>query len=340
MKTISQLIIIAIAVTQLTACGGGGDAPASANNTGSASGGSSTPAPGAAPATPSTPAASPSTSSAVVRSFSANSDPITIDKLVNTGASGATKAVSANAEFYFGRFMFAGGDGSFYSGSIKFKLNKQDSASAYFSDFTLLNLSKVSSFDGKTAIVTSSTDLKVASSYSAASNSVTIANATSRFVSFSVDFGNNAYLNDVNNAGVIFSSDYTTMAGGNDNFFFIAQKSDSMSNVVENDLDGSWKIIIFNILSGVPKKLSTSTVAIGGVGGNGFIAFTGTNSDNSKFGGEIALNDAAAGSFFYGYGKSASTTASTISGVFLVTPDKALALGVDFVNGTNFAAEK
>lgn len=273
------------------------------------------------------------------KTFSGISDPITVDDIVNQTSDSAQKSIGAT-QYYFGRFLSISG-GQVYSGAVKFQIIKSSDSAVYFSNFSLIHLSKASSFSTKVDLVTDEKNLNVTAQHNSSTNFVSIASATSRFVKFSIDFGNNDYFGDVSNAGVIFSSDYSTMAGGDDSFIFIAQKTESMADVTEGALSGNWKVINFFVAAGVPVISSTSTVAVGGSGGSGFTAFTGINSKSGKFGGELALNDPVSAFFLYGYGVDGSTTAAgPIHGVFLVAPDKSLAVGYDIDSKLYFAAER
>lgn len=265
---------------------------------------------------------------------------LTIDDIVNGDGSGSslTKevATSSSAAFYFGRFLFY--DGTYlFTGSVKFKLNKNDDSSAYFSDFTMEHYSEVTGADSHSNIVTSSTDLAVSGAFDASDNHVEIADATERFVAFDLDFGDNDYFGDITSAGVIFSSDFTTMAGGDcSNFFFIAQKVASQPDVSVSALLGDYSGLNFavNCSTGGITLENTFSVTAGGTGPNGFTAFTGTNSEDGTFSGETALTDSTSGAFLFSY------DGLNTAGAFLVSADQSLALGIDVTSGLYFAAER
>lgn len=279
-------------------------------------------------------------------SFSDSGSSLTIDDIVNGSSSSSSLntsfvTVSSSAPFYFGRFIYYDSS-SIFTGAVKFKVNKNDDDSAYFSDFSLEYLSEVLSVSSSDSLVTDSTDLDVDPDYDSSSNQITIANATSRFVAFDIDFGNNDYFSDIEDAGVFFSADFSTMVGGNNStFFFIAQKVTSQPDVSSSAIEGDWAVITFSVGStGSITANSTASVSIGGTGGNGFTGFTGTNSSSGDFDGELSLTDATAGCFMFGYGSGDGTmTALGINGGFLVSADQNLAVGIDLSSGLYFAAE-
>ncbi|GEM_PF-6858187 len=288
-----------------------------------------------------------------IKSFSATGSPITINDIVNGTSSNSTSSIvsftdqevsaSATSAFYFGRFYYVAGT-HLFSGTGKFKLNKENDNEAFFSDFTLDHLSEITGLASHNNIVTSSTNLAVSPSFNATRNHVEISDATHRFVRFDLDFGNNAYFGDISNAGVIFSSDFSTMVGGNERtFFFIAQKIGSQPDVSLSAIMGNWKSICFRVdpRSGAVTIASTSTVNVSGVGGNGFTAFTGLNSLGNNFDGELTLTDATSGAFFYGFGSGGGTpTAREIDGAFLVSADQSLVVGYDLLDNIYFAVER
>lgn len=289
------------------------------------------------------------------KSWSAAGDDITIDNLVNGSGTSSSESTgkattSADAAFYFGRFMIVGSDGNLYSGAFKFKLNKQSSSAAYFSDVSLLNFSRADTVSTKTTLVSSATDLNVTAAFNASTNTVSIANATSRFVAFDVAFGNTTAfaplsISGIFDAGIIFSKDFTSCAGGDDrSFIFIAQKVDAQPDVTVEDTQGEWNAINFSVSStGSIVTDSTATVSVTGTGGSGgnFRAFTGVNSSAGAFAGEMILNDATSAAFFFGYGATAtSTTATAVHGAFIASADKTLVVGYDKSSFLYFAVEK
>ena len=286
------------------------------------------------------------------KSFADSGSSITIDDIVNGSSTSALVddsdlmyvATSSDAAYYYGRFIYDAYD-SIYCGAVKFKVNKENDSAAYFSDFSLEYMAEVTSIESTSSVVSSSTDLEVDDEYNSSYNHIEIEDAADRFVAFDLNFGNNAYFGDIYNAGVIFSSDFSTMAGGDDeNFFFIAQKVDSQPNVSTSAITGNWNIVNFTVSnsSGNIYVDSTSSVSVGGTGGNSFTAFTGTNSDSGYFDGELALTDAEAGCFVFGYGSGSDTPTATgtIDGGFIVSADQSLAVGIDINNYIYFAAER
>lgn len=282
------------------------------------------------------------------RSFSGSSDPITIDDIVNGSASamvaGRAVTVSADAAYYYGRFYYTTDYVDIYTGSIKFKIKKYSNTAAYFSDATLEHFGRVSDFDAHVDIVNSSTDLMVDGQYDVSNNHVQIADATERFVGFDVDFGNNDYFGDITYGGVLFSTDFTTMVGGNNaTFFFIAQKADSQPSVTESSISGDWSAVTFSVSSstGAITLGWTADITVGGIGGHGFTGFTGINSYSNEFDGELALTDEISGSFIFGYSAGDGTmTAEGIDGGFLVSADGTLAVGIDLLSNRYFAVER
>lgn len=290
------------------------------------------------------------------KSWSASGENITIDNIANGSGSSSSESgtgkvsTSTSAAFYFGRFMLVGSDGKLYSGSFKFKMNKQSSSTAYFSDVSLLHFSRADTISTNTSLVSTATDLQVTAAFSSTTNTISIADATKRFVGFDVVFGNTTAfaplsISGILDAGIIFSRDFTTCAGGDDNsFIFIAQKVDSQPDVSTEDTLGEWNATNFSVTSsGTISTSSTSTVSISGTGGSGssFRAFTGVNSVSGNFAGEMVLNDATSASFFFGYGATAtSTTATGTHGAFIASADKTLVVGYDRSSGLYFAVEK
>jgi hypothetical protein len=232
-----------------------------------------------------------------------------------------------------------------YGASVHFSLNKESDSYAYFSDFYLDRLVRYDSYSGATSIVTTSTNLSVASAYSS-TNVLRIRSSTSRFIAFSVDFGNNTYVSDIVDAGVIFSSDFTTMVGGNNStFFFIAQKASSMASVSSADIQTTWLLANFAVDStGLASVSSTASVTPSGTGGRGLLAFTGQNSSTGAFKGETALTDSGVGAFVFGFdtsgGSGTATADGTIDGAFLLSPNKDFLLGYNFLNDRYFAASR
>lgn len=272
--------------------------------------------------------------------FSASGTPITIDDIVSASKASAPASTSAT---YYGRVLVSD-SGTLYGASIHFTLNKHDATTAYFSDFYVDRLAQLTGYDSATGLITTPSDLGVSGVYNALTNSISIANASSRFVSFNVDFGDNTHFDDISNAGVVFSSDFSTMVGGNNlNFFFIAQKASSMPSVSATDIKTSWNLANFTVSGGTILFTSTSSVTVGGTGGHGLIAFSGSDSLGTSFGGETSLADAGTGIFVFGFDSTPTGTPSadgTLDGVFLLSPDKSYVLGYDDMNGNYFAASK
>ncbi len=274
---------------------------------------------------------------------SAGSD-LTMDK-ITSAASGSSVSSLATSQLYYGRVLYKSG-GNTYAAAIHFTLNQDTVSTAYFTNFFLDRLVQVSAVTASSPIVTTSTDMVVSSSYNASLNGLSIAGASSRFVRFSLDFGNNTYFADIVNAGVIFSRDASTMVGGNNaSFFFIAQKAASLPSASLTDLSSTWSLANFLVnTSGVISVTSTSSVGIAGVGGHGLTSFKGTNSVSGAFEGEVALNGASAGIFILGFdstpGNGIPTHDGFVDGAFLLSPDKNYLLGYNTLNAVYFAASR
>lgn len=277
--------------------------------------------------------------------FTASGQAISIDDITTTSTSSLTASNTGyealSTEAYYGRFLYYDSS-NLYGGIVKFNINKENNSTAFFSDFSLLYFARVDSFTSSTPLVTSEFDLNVNSAYSS-SNSISIENSTSRFVDFSVDFGDNTYFPDIDDASVIFSSDFSTLVGGNDStFFLIAQKASSAGNLSLSDITASWSFAHFTVSGlGNIEIQSTSSVTASGTGGNGYTAFKGTNSEDGFFDGELSLIDSTAGIFIFGLGYGSGTpTARQTTGLFLVSPDKRFVLGANFRNGIYFVGNK
>lgn len=275
-------------------------------------------------------------------SFTMSGNSVSIDGITSTGTSAELGAQSVQQ--YFGRVLIANSS-NLYSGTFSFKLNKHSSTQAYFSDFSVDRLVQINSLSSVTPIITSPTDMTVNPAYSASGNSVTISSSTKRFVSLKIDFGNNTYFSDVPNAGVMFSNDLSTMVGGdNSSFFFIAQKATSIPSVSISELVNSWGLVNFTVDGGGTIDIvSTSTVTVGGTGGNGLTAFKGQTPGVAAFQGEAALIDPVGGVLAFGFDDSTTGTPTAygpIHGVFLISPDKQYMLGLNADQGTYFAGSR
>lgn len=311
-------IIILAALTILTACSGGG-------GSGGSGGGSST----------------------STNKFTASGTPITADAMVSAYATSSIfKPLAVAQQDYYGRALMKDTGGTVYAAAFHFTLNKNDSSTAYFSDFYIDYMTEITGYATSTDVVTSPTLITLTSnSYNAMTNSVSIANASSRFVNFNIDFSNNPYLSSISNAGVIFTNDFNTMVGGdNASFFFIAQKASSLPTVSAGDLLGTFKLVNFSISGAGSIAIdSTSTVKVEGTGGSGYTAFTGQDSQGNSFQGELTLNNANTGALMFGYdnnGGTPPTVTSSYAGAFLFAPDKSCVLGYDTASSLFFAASK
>lgn len=275
--------------------------------------------------------------------FTQSGSPITVDDMVS-GYSSTSIHTNSVLQTYYGRFLRKSGS-DIYSGLIRFTLNKTSSTTGYFTDFYLDHYVQITSAITATTLVSATTNLSVGGSYNASTNGLTVADASSRIVNFNLDFGNNTYFSDIANAGVIFTNDFNTMVGGdNASFFFIAQKGSAHASSTMSDLIGSYGIANFTVDgAGSVAVTSTSSVAVGGTGGNALTAFYGTNSLSGAFQGETTLTNSATSTFVFGYdtgGNSPATADGPIDGIFLLSPDKKCVLGYSFYNSNYFAASK
>lgn len=280
--------------------------------------------------------------------FAEKSALFNIDDIVNlqATASSGKKLSNSSAEFYYARFVSIE-TGAFRVGVLKFKMVKHSNTEAYFSDMTLEVLKEVNgSFSGTTDVISSVINLNVPNGFNAVTNTITISSSPDRYVSFSVDFGNNDFVGDVDNAGIMFTSDFNTCAGGNnDDFIFLAQRTDSLSDASVDDLKDNFDVINYTVDSfdGDITLTSTSTVNVGGLGSTNQTAFTGVNSiEDESFDGEVFMVDGSTGASFFGYGNGdgASTTFGVIHGVFIISPDKKIISGYDFDAEEYFAVDR
>lgn len=267
---------------------------------------------------------------------------ISIDGI--TSSLSGSSVTTLTTQTYYGRFFSKSG-GSYYAGSVHFTLNKNDNTTAYFSNFFLDRMVQLTAYNTNSVIVNSATDLVAPGAYNATTNSIQIQDASKRYVSFKLDFGNNANIADIPNAGIIFSKDFSTMIGGdNSTFFFIAQKASSLPGSLVSDLLTSWKYVNFSVTNGpVFTLINTGSFSVSGTGGNGLTAFTGSNSAGSVFQGETTINDSGAGIFLYGYDSTPGGTPTadgTVDGGFLLSPDKQYILGFDFISRNYFGASR
>lgn len=311
MKTITRSLLVLAVVTVLSGCSGSSGGPSTSSST---------------------------------NKFTSSGSAITIDSITSS-VSGSSLTAQATSQVYYGRVLYVSGS-NLYAASIHFTLNKDSSTAAYFSNFSLDRLVQVSSITAATAVVSSPMDLNVTAAYNSSTNGLSITNATSRFVRFNLDFGDNTHFADVTNAGVIFSSDFSTMVGGNNSsFFFIAQKASSMASVSNSDLVATWSLANFTVSgAGSISVSSTSSVSVSGTGGHGLNAFTGINSNVGAFKGEVTLNDSGTGVYLFGYdtsgGSGTPTADGQVDGGFLLSPDKQFILGYSIYDGVYFAASR
>jgi len=271
-------------------------------------------------------------------------DALTIDAIASSTSS---CDASEGSDFYFGRIGALDDAGLLFSGVVRFQLCRSSDSAAFFKDFTLEHFSVVNSLNENTAQVTSRTDLEVTESIDTSSTSTTtnyfqIVDADLQYGYFEIDFGKTDAFGELIAApvtgaagGVIFTSDLSTMAGGdNESFIFIAQKIDSLDNLSTGDVDGNWDTFNFTVSGGTVSTHSTSTVEIGSFSDN-LAELTGENSEGGEFSGMIGLNDATSGGMVYQY---TGTTGSSVDGALIASPDNQFALGFDFAGGFYFAA--
>lgn len=124
-----------------------------------------------------------------------------------SGYSASSIRTNSILQTCYGRFLYKSGS-IIYSGLIHFTLNKTSSTTGYFTDFYLDHYVQITSAITATTLVSTTTNLSVGGSYNVSTNGLTVANASSRIANFNLDFGNNTYFSDIENAGVIFSNDF------------------------------------------------------------------------------------------------------------------------------------
>ncbi len=283
-----------------------------------------------------------------INKFTAVGTPITADAMVSAySVSSVNLAVPlSTSQAYYGRALMKDG-ADIYAMAFHFTLNKNDANTAYFSNFFIDYLTQVTGYTTSSNVITTPAQVTLTSmAYNILTNSVQIADASKRFVNFSIDFSDNTHLDDISNAAVIFTTDFNTMVGGDDTtFFFIAQKASSLPASTIADLFGTTNLVNFYIdNSGTIAIDSTSSVVVGGSGGTvGMTAFTGQNSISGAFQGEVVLNNSNTGAFVFGYDDDTGnppTVATPLIGAFLFSPDKKGVLGYDTISGLYFAASK
>lgn len=265
------------------------------------------------------------------------------------GVGPAMSIASISEETYYGRVLFRSNGGQLYGAAIRFDIDTNSSSTAFFSNFFLDRLVLFVNMTTAVPVVTSSVNLSVPTSYSYASNGLSISNITSRHVGFNINFGDNTnFTSDVLNAAAVFTRDFSTFIGGdNSSFFFIAQKASSLPTVSAGDLLDSWLMLDFGVSGhGVLSIGSPSRLVAGGIGGAGYTIFKGANAAGAGlYGGEYYLTDAGAGAVALGYDStgpfdSSITMDGTVDGAFLLSPSKKFLLGFDARNNRYFAGSR
>lgn len=278
-------------------------------------------------------------------SFTVSGDSLEIEDIVNDDTSPSLQDgryvsgnlnASSGSAYYYGRFLYRAPGSDYHScGSVRFQLVKNNSTSAYFTNFSLLSLVEI--WPDQTTFVSSATDVGVDDEYHSSSNNITIANATSRFMSFDLTFDSDL-LTDISNAGVIFTDDFTTMVGGDDSsFIFIAQRATSQPDASISDLDGTWLAARFNVSSSTPVLASFLAVGFETDSDGVYNHFDGVDSQYGAFAGAAALGDADAACYLYVVSDGES---GDFDGGFVLSADQSLAVGYDFSTGTYFGMGK
>jgi hypothetical protein len=280
-------------------------------------------------------------STASTNQFSTSGSQMTITDLATTTSGGTTTEVVD----YVGVIGILSSS-LLYSASVKFKVNKQSDTQAYFSNVTVEHCTKIShdgTLTGSSSLISTSTDLSVTSAFSATTNSITIEDASLRYVDFVLAFGNANPSScpipaSITGVGVC-TTDFSTCAGGDDaSYIFIFQKGTSLSTCSASDITGSWKALNFDVSSSDFSSVSTSTVTVGAVA-DSTATFTGEDSVSGAFAGTVGLNDANTCGYLFTYDQSTHALGGSIDGAFLMAPSAAkdLVLGYDFESGRYFA---
>lgn len=254
--------------------------------------------------------------------------------------SGSSRAMTAadvaptsrtGIQTYYGSFLYKTGS-DVYAGGINFTL-ENNGAQLYFKTFAFEKVIHYTAYNASGSQLTAGQSCFTNGTYNATTNFVNINSTANRLVNFSVDLQatcNGAGIADINNAGVIFSNDFTTMAGGdNASFFFLAQKASSQGTFTLANMDGTANLYWFDVdNSGNITTVTSNSASVTTTSGSW------TTADTS---GVLKLADSATGAYIYKYNH---TGASSIDGGFVVTPDKNFLMGIDLVTGYYFAASR
>ena len=240
-------------------------------------------------------------------------------------------------------------DGSLYSATVKFKINKQSDSSAYFSDVVLERCSKANhdgTLSGSTALVSAASNLLTSASFGAVSNTLTIEDEDLRYLDFVMSFDNTS-LNGCPipasiTGTVVCTKDFSSCGGGDDaNYIVLFQKGTSIATCDINNLIGSWNSLNFSVSSGDFVLDSTSTISVKDPSVEQ-ATFTGNNSVSGAFSGVVALNDENTCGYLVQFDQNTHALAGDVDAAFLLIPGitKDVLLGYDFYNGIYFAMNK
>lgn len=285
---------------------------------------------------------------ATLNAFTRGGSPLSIDALVaNVGITSSDIAIpAATSQIYYGRALIKNG-GTLYGMTFRFTLNKQSDSAAFFSNFQILRLVLLNGFANAAPLLTGTTTISVPSGYNAGTNGLSLVDLVARTARFNLNFGANAYLPQITSAGIIVSSDFRTIVGGDDGaFFFIAQKATGLESSTSQDLIAPFSLVEFGVNSAGSLTLSNfwSFSGIVGLGGGGYPPFRMTTSEGAVKEGEFQLVDSSSGVFVWGFdataGDGSPTATSGLEGVILLSPDRQLLLAYDLANFTYWAGSR
>lgn len=262
-------------------------------------------------------------SSGSVNKFSASSRAMTATDLA--------PATRAGTQAYYGSFLYKNG-ADYYAGGINFTL-ENNGTNVYFKTLAFEKVVLFNTYNSSGSVATTGVSCFSNGSHNATTNFINVSDTTSRFVKFSVNVGGvctGAGFSDISNAGVVFSNDFVTMAGGdNSSFFFMAQKATAQGTFSLTDVDGTSSLYWFTVDgSGNPSAVSGNAASVTTTNGS----WQTTSSTGS-----LKLVDSAIGSYLFKY---STTGASSIDGGFIMTPNKSFLLGIDLTSGYYFASSR
>jgi hypothetical protein len=238
---------------------------------------------------------------------------------------------------YIGRVFYVDGSNR-YAGTLQFMLKKNLTTNAYFSNFTITNWGK---FDP--ALNSESIDFSAGNpnpitgySYDSASNSFSISDSKIRTASINLNT-TGLLANQLSNIGVLFTNDFSVMAGGNDNIAFIVQKNGNLANPVNNStFTENWLVSNTQITNGTLSKIQDASLVIASTPGQNSLphGFSATLADGTSITGEGGVPNSTLGIFTLAV-YSSDPNAYTIDGMLMISPDKTFILGCDIDNSNN-----